>query len=93
MSFEYNFKHAEDEVWFAYSVPYTVSKMHNLVKTICDSHCDNFPNLTEQFIAQNKFCASLSGYDVPMLTITSQVNRLKYLPVGAPVEIDPADWP
>ena len=44
MSFEYTFKHKDDEVWFAYSVPYTVSKLHNLLKTICESHTETIPS-------------------------------------------------
>jgi len=38
VSFEYTFKHKDDEVYFAYSVPYTVSKMSNFLRGITDTH-------------------------------------------------------
>jgi hypothetical protein len=71
MSFEYNFEKRDDEVFFAYSVPYTVSKMHNLLKGIIERHNEALPNHRDQFISQSKFCSSLSGFEVPILTITS----------------------
>lgn len=44
VSFEYTFKKKQDEVYFAYSIPYTVSKMHNLLKGVVDKHSQEFPN-------------------------------------------------
>jgi len=44
MSFEYTFEKRDDEVLFAYSVPYTVSKMHNLLKVIIERHNEAYPN-------------------------------------------------
>ncbi len=34
VSFDYTFKKKQDEVYFAYSIPYTVSKLHNLLKGV-----------------------------------------------------------
>ena len=42
LSFEYTFKKKNDEVYFAYSLPYTVSKMHNLVKELTEKHAELF---------------------------------------------------
>jgi len=44
------------------------------------------------FIREGRFCYSLSGFEVPELTITSHVNRLAGRPRAAPLEIDPADF-
>ena len=44
------------------------------------------------FIKEGRFCYSLSGLEVPELTITSQVNQLSGKPVGAAIEIDPAEF-
>lgn len=38
------------------------------------------------------FCCSLSGLEVPHLTITSHVDRIKNDPQGTPMEIDPNDF-
>lgn len=44
------------------------------------------------FIRESRFCYSLSGLEVPELTITSQVNKLSGRPSGSPLEIDPAEF-
>jgi hypothetical protein len=53
----------------------------------------------EPFIRESKFCSSLSGLDVPILTVTSRVNHLTTLQEtddgfyhGAPMQIDPRDF-
>lgn len=38
LTFEYTFKRANDEVYFAYALPYTFSKLHNLVKEVMLNH-------------------------------------------------------
>jgi hypothetical protein len=53
--------------------------MHNLLKGIVERHNESYPNQADQFISQAKFCSSLSGFEVPILTITSQVHRLKHM--------------
>ena len=45
LSFEYTFEHANDEVYFAYSLPYTFSKCHSLVKEIMQCHEDRVKEL------------------------------------------------
>ena len=102
LTFEYTFEHANDEVYFAYALPYTFSKCHNLVKEIMNDHKAHVNKLeqTDQktepvdfeeskspkqkvtaqlpasysnhaFIRECRFCYSLSGLEVPELTITS----------------------
>ena len=120
LSFEYTFKRANDEVYFAYALPYTFSKVHNLVKDIMLYHKERVNELEESntgmafceegvplaphmhqipvsysehaFIKESRFCYSLSGLEVPELTITSQVNKLSGRPAGSPLEIDPAEF-
>ena len=47
---------------------------------------------------ETKFCASLSGLDVPIITVTSRVNYLHTLQEatnfvhGVPMEIDPREY-
>ena len=38
LSFDYNFTRANDEVYFAYALPYTFSKLYSFVKQIMDEH-------------------------------------------------------
>ena len=45
------------------------------------------------FIKESRFCYSLSGLEVPMLTITSNVSKLSGLAEGVSIEIDPAEFP
>ena len=40
------------------------------------------------FIKESKFCHSLSGLEVPMLTVTSNVRQLTGLAEGVSIEID-----
>ena len=110
LTFEYTFNRPNDEVYFAYALPYTFSKLHNFVKTTMEEHSTTVRILEQQhispssdveeqeskqvmpvsysehaFIKESKFCHSLSGLEVPELTITSQVNKLAGKPTGAPL--------
>ena len=38
MSMEYTFARPNDEVYFAYSIPYTFSKLYNFLKEVVQSH-------------------------------------------------------
>ena len=42
LSFEYTFKKKNDEVYFAYAIPYTFSKLHNLLKDVINQHDNQF---------------------------------------------------
>jgi len=117
LSFDYTFKRPNDEVYFAYSLPYTLSKLHGCIKNVMDDHTarvrmleqipPQYPRVHEEtkvnvplpvcysehaFIKESRFCHSLSGLEVPELTITSQVNKLSGRPSGAPLEIDPNEF-
>lgn len=67
LSFAYTFPNAEeDTTYFSYCYPYTFTKLHRLLdelrplKTI----------LNETFL-----CRTLGGIEVPLLTVTSRVNK------------------
>ena len=123
LTFDYTFKRPNDEVYFAYALPYTFSKLHNFVKEIMTTHetkvkeldarqildlgsdqqssIDLQPPMRQQnptalsehaYIKESRFCYSLSGLEVPELTITSQVGRLSGQPNGAAIEIDPSEF-
>ena len=36
LTFEYTFKRPNDEVYFAYALPYTFSKLHNFIRELMD---------------------------------------------------------
>lgn len=38
LSFEYTFKKPHDEVYFAYALPYTFSKLSNYIKDVMEDH-------------------------------------------------------
>ena len=38
LSFEYTFTRPDDEVYFAYALPYTFSKLHNYLKEVNEVH-------------------------------------------------------
>ena len=38
LSFDYTFKREDDVVYFAYAIPYTFSKLHNLLKNVMRTH-------------------------------------------------------
>ena len=96
LSFEYTFKQEDDVVYFAYAIPYTFSKLHNLLKDVMRTHDEQLMKLqipgNPQFIRESKFCHSLSGLEVPILTITSNVERVNDSTEGMPVEIDPSEF-
>ena len=61
----YNFEYMEDLVYFAYSVPYTYTKLTNLLIELKDK-CNKNPNICYR---QETLCRSLGGIDIPILTI------------------------
>ena len=77
LSFDYTFTREDDVVYFAYAIPYTFSKLHNLLKDVMRAHDEESirtpVSANPQYIRESKFCHSLSGLEVPMLTITSNV--------------------
>lgn len=51
MTFEYTFNRPNDEVYFAYALPYTFSKLHNFVKTTMEEHSTTVRILEQQHIS------------------------------------------
>jgi hypothetical protein len=84
-------------------MPYPFSKLQNFLREVSrlKASANNHLEIatSEPFIKESKFCCSLSGLDVPILTITSRVNQLTSLQAaddgfyhGAPMEIDSRDF-
>jgi hypothetical protein len=63
MSFTYFFQHEDDEVYFAHSIPYTFSRLTALIN-------DFKLNVSDRIIKYDFLCKSLSGVDVPLLSIS-----------------------
>ena len=62
LTFVYKFLWEGDKVYFAYAVPYTFTRLVKVIREICTDH--------EDIIHQDILCKSLSGVEVPFLTIT-----------------------
>lgn len=79
LSFEYEFQSKTEQVEFAYSVPYTYSQMQTLLREL-PTHYNE-----EEILRQKTLGESLSGVDIPILTITdsSSASRKKCLFVVA----------
>ncbi|EAR82912.1 zinc carboxypeptidase family protein (macronuclear) [Tetrahymena thermophila SB210] len=70
LSFEYEFLYENDTVWFAFCVPYTFTKLIKFLKeTMKQHHSQN-----KDFITEEKLCQTMSGIDVPLLTVTDNVD-------------------
>jgi len=82
MSFTYDFKRPNDTVYFAYCLPYTYSKMQNHLKSLQRPE-------TSSYLREEHLCYSLSGVSVPILTVTTHVDRCRQ---SAPLEIDRSDF-
>lgn len=63
LSFTYFFQHEEDEVFFAYSIPYTFTRLTQLLSEFRR-------NVPEHILKIDYLCKSLSGVDVPLLTVS-----------------------
>ena len=84
MQFTYNFTEKDDTVYFAYCFPYTLSRLHNVIK------CLHRKPKASSYLKEENLCYSLSGVGLPLLTITSNVSQCKEK--GAPVEIDSSEF-
>ena len=63
LQFNYNFTEPNQEVYFAYSVPYTYTDLEKFIKEIKE----DYPTL----LTSKRLCESLGGVDLPLLTITN----------------------
>ena len=84
LSFSYDFKHKDDKVYFAYCFPYTFSKLSQHLRLLVTDEKN------KSFLREEHFCYSLSGVSVPILTITSNIDKVKEQ--GSPVAIQPEDF-
>ena len=66
LKFSYTFETDDDKVFFAYCYPYTYSHLQSFLKTLNSAK--------SSFIRETVLVKSLSGADVPMLTVTSRLN-------------------
>ena len=63
----------QDETYFAYSFPYTFTRLSRFLKTI-KSDTDRVDHIKDC----TPLCQSLSGIDVPYLIVTSRANEENY---------------
>ncbi len=68
MSFKISFKHDHDEVYFAYSFPYTFSEVLRYLDRIT-----NYSN--REILRRAPLCQTLAGNDIDMLIITNFTSR------------------
>jgi hypothetical protein len=61
-------------VTFAYSIPYTFTKLQSSLKSLMKGHQEALPNSEHHFVKESTLCSSLSGLDVPILTVSSRVH-------------------
>lgn len=78
LSYDYEFQHDNDTVTFAYSVPYTFTKLQHEISDTMLAHKTAVPKQSKQFIKESILCKSLSGLEVSILTITSRVNQKNF---------------
>ena len=57
------------------------------MRTVSKEHHEAFPEIVNQFMKESVLCKSISGLEVPMLTITSRINKQNF------DEIDPDEFP
>lgn len=68
LSFTHTFEYDDDTVFFSYSYPYTLSNLRSDLRLI-----ENDPERMK-FCSFSSLCKTLSGVDVPILTVTTR-NR------------------
>ena len=76
LSFSYTFDYDKDCAYFAHFVPYTYTDLTHFLNTIPRS----FPNHKE-FMRGNVLCKTISGFKVPVLTITEKIRDYMLAPV------------
>lgn len=67
LSFTYKFPTKGDKVYFAYAIPYTFSQLYRFLGSLQPS----------QYIRRETLCKTLSGVEVPLLTITNPSDSPK----------------
>ncbi len=67
LRFQITLDKPSDKIYFAYCYPYTVSKLTNFLKGL---HVDC---KERGCLKQSALCKDLSGFEVPLLTVTSRL--------------------
>ena len=80
MSFDYEFDEENDEVLFAYCIPYTYSEM-----------LYDISQLPSEIVKEHTFGRSLTGIDIPILHITDHSSRKKKKNILITGRIHPAE--
>ena len=77
MSFEFTFEYDQDKVWIAYAIPYSYTMLCNFIKAIeeIQKKPENIKN--SNIIKKEVLGKSLSGVEIPMLTITDFSDEQK----------------
>lgn len=77
LSFTYEFNNMEeDDVYFAYSFPYTFTRLTRFLKDLKAKQ--EFKNYLKDC---TPLCHSLSGVDVPYLVVTTRANEKEYMKI------------
>jgi len=95
LTFDYTFEEDNDKVFFAYNEPYTFTQLTQLLEQI-KLQQDNLPK-EEQYVRCETLCKSIGGIEIPMLTITKNINsELTNLPTENQlielIESDISEW-
>jgi len=82
LTFEYTFEYPNDKVFFAYSEPYTFSQLSSFLQQFNTEQ--QKLEKDKQFIKFETLCKSLSGIEIPLLTITNSINEEKICENSSP---------
>ena len=66
LTYTHTFEYDDDAVFFSYSVPYTLTDLRN------DLHIIEADPVRSKFIQFTTLCKTISGVNVPLLSISSQ---------------------
>jgi len=69
LTFTHTFEHDDDTVFFSYSYPYTLSDLRNDISLMEKNTRIN------KLFTKSVLCKTLSGDDVPMLTVTARKSN------------------
>jgi hypothetical protein len=67
LQFKYDFTEPDQEVFFAYAIPYTYSKLERFIKRISTPQ-------NKDILMVEKLCESLGGLNIPLLKISNNAS-------------------
>ena len=80
LTFDYEFKHDDDEVFFAYCIPYTYSQLQQDIRLYEKS----------LYVKELTLGRTLSGLDIPLLHITNRDENVMKKIVVVTARVHPA---